>query len=117
MHHLRQPVLAVGELVLPSLVLPPVRIELSGGVQHVGTARPDAVNVIAHPRGAAVLEAARLLLHELLEAVPGQRLVAHVVRLVLLCGRGTKQFRNSLETTTKEKVDDKSEQFCFAVQC
>lgn len=87
MHHLRQPVLAVGELVLPSLVLPPVRIELSGGVQYVGTARPDAVNVIAHPRGAAVLEAARLLLHELLETVPGQRLVAHMVRLVLLCGR------------------------------
>lgn len=100
--------------MLPSLVLPPVRIELSGGVQHVGTARPDAVNVIAHPRGAAVLEAARLLLHELLETVPGQRLVAHVVRLVFLCGR---RKNCSLETTTKEKVDDKSEQFCFSVLC
>lgn len=84
-HRLRQSVLAIGELILASLVLPPVSIQLTGAVQHVRTARPNAVNVIAHPRRATLFKAARLLLHELLEAVAGERLVANVVRLVLFC--------------------------------
>lgn len=84
-HQLRQSVLPVSKLILPSLMLSPVSVQLTGRVKDVRTARTNAVNVIAHPRGATVLKVARFLLHKLLETISGQRLITNVVRLVLFC--------------------------------
>ena len=85
MHHAqRQLGLPVLDLVVLPLVLALVRVELAAGVQHVVTVGPDAVDVVDLLGEAAVVEAALVVLHELLEAVLVQLLVLHVEVLVLL---------------------------------
>lgn len=59
--------------------------DLAGGVQHIVTLRPDAVNVVDDPRKLAAFVGTFLLLHKLLKAVLGELLILDVVRLMLLC--------------------------------
>lgn len=67
-----------------TLVFPLVREELAGGVQDVATVGPYAVDVVADPGEAALVEGAGLRFHKLLETVARQLLVLDVVRLVLV---------------------------------
>ena len=83
-HAQRQLGLPVLDFVVLPLVLALVRVELAAGVQHVVAVGPDAVDVVDLLGEAAVVEAALVVLHELLEAVLVQLLVLHVEVLVLL---------------------------------
>lgn len=56
-------------------------------MQDVVALGPDAVDVIANFRKPTVLVRARLVLHELLETVPGQLFVFYVVALVFFCAK------------------------------
>lgn len=66
-------------------------------MEDVAALRSDAVDVIAYFAEAAVLEGADLVLHELLEAVPGELFVFDVVRLVFLWKIGQVCFGGSAE--------------------
>ena len=76
--------LTIGQFRVATLVLALVRVELSARVQHVRASGPDAVDVVDLLGEAAVVEAALVVLHELLEAVLVELLVLHVEVLVLL---------------------------------
>lgn len=59
-----------------------VRIKLAARVQHVGAAFADAVDVIADPREAAIVELTGLVFHEFFESIAGQLFVLDVITLV-----------------------------------
>ena len=83
-----------------------VRVELAARVQHVGAALADAVDVVADAREAAAVEVARLVLHELFEAVARQLFVFDVVALVFLYNNNNNNNSNKSSTHKKKHVSN-----------
>ena len=89
-----------------------VRVELAARVQHVGAALADAVDVVADAREAAAVEVARLVLHELFEAVARQLFVFDVVALVFLYNNNNNN-NNSNKSSTHKKNTSVTITFLF----